>query len=220
MKNVLLILAIGGGTLSVPALAQDIERAFTGPYVQAEVGWDKSRSGSSVDIDDTRDTKQSIDGLLYGAGVGFDAALGSNLRVGAEAEISDSTAKWDRDPAANTFNLGRVSTGRDLYVGGKVGFVASPQTMLYVKGGYTNARFNVLGTDGTNSSREHFDADGWRLGAGAEYAFGSNTFAKLEHRYSNYNEGEVDFPGDTPDSNRFDIDTDRHQVVAAVGLRF
>lgn len=220
MKNLLVVVAAGGVFTAVPAMAQDTATSFTGPYVQAEVGYDKSRSGSSVDIDNTRDAKQSIDGVMYGAAVGFDAAVGSNLRLGAEAEISDSTADYKHDPVNNAFNLGRVSAGRDLYAGAKVGYVVSPRAMIYAKGGYTNGRYNILGTDGTNSSREHLDLDGWRAGAGVEYAMNKSTFAKLEYRYSNYKRGEVDFPGSTPDSNRFNVDTDRHQVVAAVGMRF
>ena len=40
-----------------------------------------------------------------------------------------------------------------------------------------------------------------------------------EYRYSNYGEGEVDYVNG-PDSGRFDLDTDRHQVVVGFGLRF
>lgn len=67
---------------------------------------------------------------------------------------------------------------------------------------------------------QRLDTDGWRVGAGVETALGEKAFAKIEYRYSNYNEGEFDFNGTTPDSSRFRIDTDRHQVVASVGLRF
>ena len=48
-----------------------------------------------------------------------------------------------------------------------------------------------------------------RLGAGLEQKLGTNTFVKAEYRYSNYKEIED-----------FDIDADRHQVVAGVGIRF
>jgi outer membrane immunogenic protein len=89
---------------------------FKGPRVGVTLGYDKSRSGSSVDIDNTRNFKQSIDGLLYGGEIGYDVPLGSNLVVGADAELTDSTAKWTAQGAPNTFNLGRVSAGRDVYV--------------------------------------------------------------------------------------------------------
>lgn len=221
------LLALGTGVAAVLALvpavasAQDARVPFVGPRVEAIVGYDSNRSGSTVDNDTTRDLKQSVNGVTYGAGIGYDAALGSNLRVGVDAEISDSSAKWDNNNSVpNSFNLGRVKAGRDLYVGGRIGFVTSPRTMIYVKGGYTNARYELLGTNGTVNRDQRLETDGYRVGAGVEYQITSNAFAKLEYRYSNYSKGEFDFNGQTPDSSRFNLDTDRHQAVVGVGLRF
>lgn len=220
MKKILAALAVGTALPACPAFAQDAQAAFTGPRVEATVGWDMSKSGSSVDDDTTRDLDQSIDGLLYGGGVGFDVAMGDTFVVGAEAELTDSKASADNDGVPNTFNLGRVEAGRDIYVGARAGFVVGERLLVYAKGGYTNARFNLVGTDGTVDLDQRLDTDGWRVGAGAEMALSENAFAKVEYRYSKYNEAEFDFNGETPDSSRFTIDTDRHQVVASVGFRF
>lgn len=206
---------------SAPAAHAQEAHSFSGPRVEAIVGYDHLRSGSTVDNDATRDLKQSIDGITYGAGIGYDVAAGDRLRIGAEAELSDSTAKWDNNNGVpNTFNLGRVTADRDIYVGGRVGYVTGPRTMVYVKGGYTAARFGLQGTNGTVSRDQRLDTDGYRVGAGVEYALSSNAYAKVEYRYSNYSKGEFDFNGTTPDSSRFNIDTDRHQVVVGAGLRF
>ena len=213
--------ALGAALLPAAARAQDGRAPFTGPRIEAIAGYDHLRSGSSVDNDTSRDLKQSINGVTYGAGVGFDAAVGNTLRAGVEAEISDSTAKWDNNNGVpNTFNLGRVSADRDIYVGGRIGYVTSPNTMVYVKGGYTNARFGLQGTDGTVSRDQRLDTDGYRIGAGVEHQLSGNAYVKAEYRYSNYAKGEFDFNGTTPDSSRFKIDTDRHQVVVGAGLRF
>lgn len=220
MKKILAALAVGTALSATPALAQDARATFTGPRIEATVGWDKSRSGSSVDNDTTRDLDQSVDGLVYGGGIGFDAAVGDNFVVGAEAEMTDSTAKAVNDGVPNTFNLGRVETGRDIYVGARAGFVVGEKMLVYVKGGYTNARYNLVGTDGTVNLDQRLDTDGWRAGAGVEMALSKNAFVKAEYRYSKYSNAEFDFNGTTPDSSRFKIDTDRHQVVASVGLRF
>lgn len=48
----------------------------------------------------------------------------------------------------------------------------------------------------------------------------SNVFATVEYRYSGYTKAGFDFDGNTPDSSRFNIDTDRHPVVVGVGMRF
>ena len=208
--------------LAAPALAQPAEdEAFTGARVGVEAGYDRLRSGSSEDVDTSRDLKQSIDGVVYGAVVGYDFPASERLRIGAEASITDSSASWDNNNAApNVFNLRHVEAQRDIYVGGRVGYVVSPKAMVYAKAGYTNARFGLQGSDGTVDLDQKLDTDGWRVGAGAEFAVSRNAYIGAEYRYSNYGEAEFDFEGSTPDSSRFDIDTDRHQVVATAGLRF
>lgn len=220
MKKLIVCLATGGVLASVPALAQETAPTFSGPRVEAIIGYDKSRAGSSVDSDSVVDRNESMDGLLYGVGVGYDVDLG-NVVVGAEGEFTDSTAKQkfgNGDFAG--FGSGNIKTNRDLYVGGRVGMKVAPTTLVYAKAGYTNGRFGAYSTDGETAFREKFDVDGYRVGAGVEQAVSSNTFAKLEYRYSKYSKGEVDFGDDGSESGRFDVDLDRHQVVAAVGMRF
>lgn len=208
--------------VATPAMAQTADEIpFSGVRVGGEVGYDHIRSGSTEDVDNTRDLKQSIDGVTYGAVVGYDFPAGDALRIGAEASYSGSTASRDFDNDRPTvFNLGNVQADREIYVGGRVGFVTSPTTMIYAKGGYTNQRFSISGSNGTVLLGQRYDTDGWRAGAGAEFAVGRNAYIGAEYRYSKYSEGEVDFDGTTPDGSRFNLDTDRHQVVATAGFRF
>jgi outer membrane immunogenic protein len=95
--------------------------------------------------------------------------------------------------------------GRDIYVGARVGTTVGANTLLYAKAGYTNARVRTT-YDGPGTALD-FDVgenlDGFRVGAGAEFALGPNSFLKTEYRYSNY---EQDFA--------------KHQVVAGFGFRF
>src|SRR3546814_8069849 len=65
--------------------------------------------------------------------------------------------------------------------------------LVYVKGGYTNEKLNVLAGDTDEETDTNFKLDGWRVGAGVEHAIGSNSFAKVEYRYSNYNRGHIHF---------------------------
>ena len=202
---------------AAPALAQT-NPTFTGPRVEATLGYDHTGAGSSVSNDNGRDD-QKIDGLLYGGGIGYDIATSSNIVLGAEAELTGSTAKSDRNDYTSDFGYGRVKQGRDIYVGARAGYVVAPATMLYVKGGYTNSKLEVLAGSTSQTTDTNFKLDGWRVGAGAEHAVGPNSYAKLEYRYSNYERGNIDYAtGGT--SSRFDVDTDRHQVVASYGFRF
>jgi outer membrane immunogenic protein len=219
-KGIALLLAAASvATLSVPAMAQD-DSTFTGPWIAGVAGYDMNQAGSSQDDGINVDRDQNAEGLIYGAAIGYDVDMGGVV-LGAEAELTDSTADSTYSDPYTNFGLGTVDAGRDIYVGARVGFKVRPTTLLYAKGGYTNARFNFIGTDGTTNYDQNMDTDGWRAGAGVEQKLGGNAFAKLEYRYSNYNRGEIDFESSNiADSDRFDIDTDRHQVMASVGWRF
>lgn len=219
MHKGLALLAAGTAiAFAAPAMAQE-NPAFTGPRVEALVGYDINKPGSSQDIDNADDLDQSMEGASYGVGVGYDFAMGSAL-IGVEGEYMGSSAETDYDTAAfETFGVGNVEAGDDLYVGLRAGILASPRALVYVKGGYSNASYNVLSSDGTENTDTDIDLDGWRVGAGAEYALSGNLFVKGEYRYTNYGEGEVEAPNGA-ESDRFDIDMDRHQVMLGLGYRF
>ena len=51
------------------------------------------------------------------------------------------------------------------------------------------------------------------------YADTADVYVKGEYRYSQYQEGEVEAPSGL-ESDRFDVDLDRHQFVVGVGARF
>ncbi|MBJ7445507.1 MAG: porin family protein [Sphingobium sp.] len=217
MRKLVVATLLAGTAVASPALAQDVGPTFTGPRVEAILGYDHVGAGSDVDNNNGRDD-QSIDGLLYGVGAGYDINLGSAV-VGVEGEYTDSTAKSDRFDLTDQFGFGRVSQGRDLYVGARAGILANPNTLVYVKGGYTNTKLNVLAGDSDETTDTAFKLDGWRIGGGVERAINQNTFAKVEYRYSKYDSAHIDYM-DGATSSEFDIDTDRHQVVASVGWRF
>lgn len=224
MKKILFTLAAGSAAAiaASPAMAQDVStpEPFSQFHVEGLVGYDITQAGSSVDDDSSIDNDQSIDGLMYGVGAGYDVRMG-NVVVGPEAEVTWSTAKTTfNNGDFEGFGIGNVKTNRDLYIGARLGYVVTPKTMVYVKGGYTNAKFDVRNGDGTVVTNRDVDADGWRVGAGVEQQLNKNMFVKVEYRYSNYQKGELDYTGDIPDGQRFDLDLDRHQVVAGVGVRF
>lgn len=219
-KMVAIITAASVAALASPAMAQSSDSDFSGPRVQVTTGYDVLKAGSSVDDDGMDNNDQSIEGLSYGVAAGYDVDLGGVV-IGPEAEFTGSTAKTEFDDGDfEGFGFGRVEAGRDLYLGARIGAKVGPDALIYAKGGYTNAKLNILANDGTNEYDEDFDLDGYRIGAGAEYNLSNNMFLNLEYRYSNYSRGEVDFDGNLPDSDRFDVDLDRHQVMAGLGMRF
>lgn len=224
MKKALSLLVAGSAiAITMPAAAQAQEQPdFTGFRLEAVGGFDTSRAGSEVDNEVNEDDDQSIEGFAYGIGAGYDFNAGGVV-LGVEAELTDSTAEVEIDDGDfENFGFGNVETGRDLYFGARIGALVGDNALVYAKGGYTNARYNVAASFDGEDFRQSIDLDGWRIGAGAEYAFGQGAYAKLEYRYSNYTDGEIDF--ERADIDDIDlggeIDTDRHQVMAGVGFRF
>ncbi len=219
MRKYTLPLLILGTAVSAPAMAQSaVAGPFTGPRVEATIGYDNVSAGSDSDSNIQNDD-QSIDGLMYGVGVGYDFNAGGVV-LGVEGEYSGSTASVDyNNPEPNTFGFGRVDTGRDLYVGARAGILANPQTLIYVKGGYTNAQLNLQANDRANTIDRSYELDGFRVGAGIERAFTANTFGKIEYRYSNYSSADFGTDNSTLVDD-FRVDTDRHQIAASVGYRF
>ena len=221
MKKISTLLVAGSlAAFSAPAMAQDSSSNFDGFRVQGVLGYDALKAGSSVDDDVNEDNDQSIDGAVYGIQAGYDFDLGGAV-VGLEAELTDSSAETEfTNGDFEGFGFGEVDAGRDLFLGARVGAKVAPDLLLYAKGGYTNAKLNVRSNDGTTQFDDDYDLDGYRVGGGLEYAFGRNMFTNIEYRYSNYSRAEVDFDGTLPDSDRFDVDTDRHQVTVGLGMRF
>jgi outer membrane immunogenic protein len=183
--------ALLASSIAVPAMAQEAA-PFTGPRVEGIIGYDR---GGTEDVDDS-------DGVLYGAGVGYDFQLG-NMVAGIEGEFSESTV----DECVSGVDIAGdelcAQVGRDLYVGGRIGSVVGANTLLYAKAGYTNGRLETEYDDGTTEVESGENLDGVRLGAGIEHAVGPNSFVKAEYRYSNYEQG-----------------FEKHQGVVGFGFRF
>jgi outer membrane immunogenic protein len=188
MKTFAFAAAFAATLAAAPALAQD-RAPFTGPHIDAVLGYDRVQGGGSHD-----------GGFVYGGGAGWDFDLGRTVRVGVETEATGSTQK-----ECVALDGGRACerAGRDLYLGGRIGAVVGPRTMVYAKAGYTNARFTSRVSDEGGVERDHATLDGVRLGVGVEQMLSRNISAKAEYRYSNYAQG-----------------VDRHQLLAGVAYRF
>ncbi|HSX53808.1 MAG TPA: outer membrane beta-barrel protein [Sphingomonas sp.] len=195
----LVLAALAASAMTTPAFAQDT--TFTGPRVEALVGYDSASDGTDGDAG-------SSDGVTYGGAIGYDVQIGGAV-IGAEAELTGSSVDTRADNLLVAGDRLVVDMGRDIYLGARAGVAITPSTLLYVKGGYTNAQVDTTYETPTSRTEISEDMEGFRVGAGAEFKLASNMYLKGEYRYSNY--GKID---------GYDIDVDRHQVVAGVGIRF
>lgn len=180
--------------IAAPAMAQDAE-PFTGPSVVAVAGIDHVGSDTFSD-----------NGLLYGGAVTYDLGAGK-LRYGVEGEVTGSTRKGCASNVAVTGDRACFHTGRDLYIGGRLGAVVAPNVMLYGKAGYTNLRSGGSYNDPATTISPDFKGSenygGYRLGAGAEFNAG-NFLIRTEYRYSDYD----------------GLAGGRHQGTVGLGFRF
>ena len=198
MRRLLVGALLTGGmaaaaAVATPALAQ-ADTAFSGPRVEGVVGWYRPKASG-----------EHQDGVAAGVGAGYDFRSGGAV-FGVEGEATASTAKDCTHDVVVTCDKLCLKAKRDLYVGGRVGAVVAPKTLLYAKAGYSNARFSADykdgGTGATNSSSAS-NLDGVRVGGGVEHELGSKSYVKAEYRYTNYEKG-----------------AERHQLLAGVGVRF
>lgn len=214
-----IVTALLAGTIAAPAAAQAVDPVFTGPRVGVIAGYGQLGTGEDPERGTENDGSgdQSIEGLTYGVDGGFDFSIGG-LVAGVEGEFSESTGKQETGESIAVPFSSRIETGRDLYVGGRLGVLASPRTLVYGKAGYTNTSIESAFEDADERLEFDTNIDGYRLGAGVEHLFGNKLYGKVEYRYSNY--GKLDFSDDDEQDFQTSIDLDRHQVVAGLGVRF
>ncbi len=179
---------------ATPAAAQDSRPAWQGFHIEALAGLDHT-------------IHQNGGAVVYGMGVGYDLQAGRAV-LGIDAEATDSTFRGCTRNVISVNDRLCASPGRELSIGLRAGIIVSPHVLLYLKGGYANARFHVDYDDGTPAGTNNFNfsqnLDGLRVGGGAEFRLSRNAYTRVEGRYSRYEHGGGD----------------RGQAVAAFGLRF
>jgi len=194
------VAAVGGAFVATPALAAP----FDGPYVGAQVGWQSEKMRdvkSSFGTIPVNDTKDSITGGVF---VGYDATINRRFVVGAEAGVD--LASDDEVQASSAGTNYSVDPKYSFDVTARAGYLVDPKTLLYVRGGYTNARVRATVVNGTAIESASRSQDGWLAGAGVERQVAQNVTARLEYRFSKFGEG--------------DGKDDRHRVLAGLAYRF
>lgn len=177
---------------------------FNGPYTGVQAGWNQDDPGrpstpfGDVTVNETQDS--------FSAGVfaGYDHKIGSNVVIGAEAGLqlaADDTITGTAGPARIS-----IEPKRSIDLTARAGYLVSDNTLLYARGGYTNARMETTLTDTTGTRSRSENRDGWLVGGGVERAINDDLSARLEYRYSDLSEGD----------DRFD----RHQALVGVAYRF
>jgi outer membrane immunogenic protein len=194
-------LTLLAAAIAAPALAQDANN-FNGPFIGAQLGWQQDRQSLTTGTVPPATVRAKGDGFAYGGQIGYDFNLGSAV-VGIETSLTGRTG-------TNRFPTFDLEAGRTINVTGRAGFLVSPDGLLYARGGYSNARFNIANPAGPGENR-----DGWTVGGGYEQMLGRNVSARLEYNYADY--GDDLLPGVGGGTR---LNYHRHAVMTGLNFRF
>lgn len=192
-------------TILAAPLATAVSAAqFDGPYVGAQVGWQSEKMRdvkSSFGVVPVDENKRSITGGVF---AGYDKTINGRFVVGAEGGLDfASDDKVQSTVGGSNYS---VDPKYSFDLTARAGYLVTPQTLLYVRGGYTNARVRTTITNAAGIQSASDTEDGWLAGAGVERAIAQNVSARLEYRYSKLSEG--------------DGKDQRHRVLAGLSYRF
>lgn len=203
MKNYISAALLVSVCLATPALAN--ETSNTRVYAGVLAGYDSvelEAFGQSGD-------KSNVAYAIFG---GVESDISDVVVLGVEAELGDSEVSTSVTDVFYDGDRVKVSAGRDIYAGIKIGFRVAPPVTIYAKGGYTNLQIRGKYSVDGDTYRDNLNNDGYRIGAGAEYGTGPLRFL-AEYRYSDY--GNVKIEGEDTG-----IKARRSQVMAGVKYAF
>jgi outer membrane immunogenic protein len=199
---------------AVPALAQDAPANFNGPFIGIQGGWQQDRQTQNVtDNGFTSKSEAKKDGFGYGAQVGYDFRLSPTTVIGAEVALTGRTGSTTLYNGANSAEL---KQGRTVSATARLGYVVDPQSLVYVRGGYSNAQYKL--DNGVNRVSE--DRDGYTLGTGYERQLTRNVSARVEYNYSNFGKDNLPSVAAALAADSAELKYRRHAVTAGMNLRF
>lgn len=178
--------------------------AFNGPFIGAQVGWNHDEVGVIGSTVGQMSTGSDRDSFIGGAFVGYDYRVTPKVVIGAEAGFSigaDDAMRWGANRSALI-----LDPDYSIDISARAGYLVQDNTLVYVRGGYSNVRTDVRSTDAGGIRRGADNRDAWVLGGGVEHAITPNVSARFEYRYSDLSESDGSW--------------DRHQVLLGAAYRF
>lgn len=198
--NSLVVAGILAASLPVTAHAAE----FDGPYAGAQVGWSSNQiknPETSLGVIPMDDDQQSVTGGIY---AGYDRRAADRVVVGVEGGLD--FANDDEIKNTVTGDKYTINPKYSFDLTARAGYLVNPNTLVYARGGYTNARMKTTIDSAVATTSATDNRDGWLVGAGVERQFMKNASTRIEYRYSDLSEGDGNF--------------DRHRVLAGISYRF
>ena len=228
--------AFSAGSADAADLAKPVYKAapppapvysWTGFYVGAGFGYGMYNA-DHVTVDEVTGAT-TLNATAGGRGyfgtvlVGGDYQFSDRIVAGVFADYDFSRIKGDYQTSAFAL-VGEMKQTSAWAVGGRIGWLATPQILTYVNGGYTQARFSsvdlasIFGGPAVAATFAAQTYTGYFIGGGVEYMFAPGWFAKTEYRYADYRSRDLeifDIGGATGFSERIHpyVQTIRSELV-------
>lgn len=207
----LMLLGLG----AAPAMAADPK--WTGCYVGANLGYAMQTSRA---VDDQGpawaqfDLTAAADGVTYGVGAGCDYQTG-NFVLGVMGSYDWTNAKDQVEiPIGGGTLVGDMDVQSMWFIGGRVGYLMTPNVLGYALGGYTKVNLDPLA--GANDSIG--DPGGLTVGGGLEVMLPGNWTGRIEYRFTDLGNDTLQWAA-APTAVA-DVDTNLHQVRLGLTYRF
>ncbi len=167
-------------------------------------------------------------GYFGTVGAGCDYQFGGNFVVGAFGDYDFSSIKGQMDQQ-NGNRTGTEKMSSTWSVGGRIGYLITPNLLTYFSGGYTESTFDRVNMAGFLAPADlYLDKQtykGWFLGAGDEYAlsFLPGLFWKTEYRFSEFDvkyNPLYSIATNLPNGDSFDSKKYTHTIRSELVYRF
>ncbi len=165
---------------------------WTGPYLGVEAG--AAASVTRLTATFAGASAQNTEGgqsLLGGGFGGFDYQLSDQFVVGVLGEIAAANPQTTLTTSAGGASaFVNISPAFSWSAMARLGWLASPATLLYAVGGYTGEAVNTNAAAFAGGATANFSSynvlSGWTVGPGIEARIADGWSTKLEYRYSEY----------------------------------
>ena len=211
-----LIYKLGESTTSQADTEHDWNGFYIGAHGGGSAGYFIYDDGYGAGGEEYGDFTQE----LIGGHIGYNFVTNSIL-LGLEGDIN---AKFGHGFKYDD-NL-RPTSDWDGSIRARFGVLPTPQSLLYVTGGFAVGNFKTPHVGTEEAAEEHLGGSrtGWTLGGGTEYAFSNNWTAGIEYRYTDWGTKKLDnYPrdfGDPPGACQCDVPTKLTDNRVTVSLSY
>lgn len=201
MKTALISFALIVPALGFAGAAQ--AQSFDGPSIGAQAGWVKTDIRNPVNDLGITPIDANRDSATLGIYAAYDKTFGKVV-IGSELGLDFGTS--DTISGGTGGNRVSIDPKRSFNVSGRAGYLVTPLTLVYARGGYTNDRINTTLTTAASTRIASEDREGWLVGGGVERMITDHVSARVEYRYADLSDGDGKY--------------DRHQVLTGIAFRF